>query len=58
MDFKVSYKGSSNLCPECKRKTLPVCRGGVKFLVCSCGWKQEITKYPKNIIDTKNINIS
>lgn len=56
MDFKISAgSGKSGLCPECGKKVLPILSGGVKKLVCSCGWQQILKKYPQNSIDPKQI---
>jgi DNA-directed RNA polymerase subunit RPC12/RpoP len=57
MDFKISAgAGQQGKCPECGKKVLPMLRGGVKMLVCSCGWKQILKKYPQNSVNLKQIS--
>lgn len=56
MDFKISAgSGKRGRCPNCNKKVLNMIRNGVKMVVCSCGWKQIISKYPNNNINTQNI---
>jgi DNA-directed RNA polymerase subunit RPC12/RpoP len=59
MDFKISSgSGKTGRCPECGHKLLNMIRDGIRMTVCVCGWEQELKSYDKNIVDTKNINIS
>ena len=57
MDFKISSgSGQRGRCPVCNNKYKTMFSKGVTIFMCSCGWKQEYKKYPKNIINPKNIN--
>jgi len=59
MDFKISAgSGKQGMCPECGKKLLNMFKGGVKQVVCSCGWKQILTTYPRNSINPKQISKS
>jgi len=58
MDFKISSgSGKQGKCPECGKKLLNMLKAGVRQTVCSCGFKQILTKYPQNSIDTNQIEL-
>jgi len=57
MDFKISAgTGKQGLCPKCNKKLLNMMKQGVRMVVCSCGWKQILTSYPNNGINTQQIS--
>ena len=56
MDFKISAgAGQRRKCPECGKRVMAMVRAGIKQLICSCGWKQILTKYPNNSVNPKQI---
>lgn len=59
MDVKISCgSGKRGRCPKCGKKYLSIFKSGVSKLVCSCGWEQVVSKYPKNDINLENISQS
>lgn len=57
MDFKISSgSGKQGRCPECGKKLLNMIRNGIRVIVCSCGFKQELVKYHKNMVNSEDIS--
>jgi len=56
MDFKISSgSGQRGRCPKCHKKMLNMVRKGIRISVCSCGFEQELSKYPKNMVNPGDI---
>ena len=59
MDFKISSgTGQRGRCPKCGNKMLNMVREGIRISVCSCVFEQELVKYPKNMVNPKDISQS
>ena len=56
MDFKItSGSGKHGRCPKCGKKLLNMIKASIRVKVCSCGFEQELLKYPKNDVNTQDI---